>query len=388
MKSFRPAHFGLLASLLAWSGVLLAQGPSRIADDMGESTPRRHAPRRKVVKKKKPKGKAKPADAGAAAVAPRPADALAVGAPDAGTDAAPPPAVASRPADDDEEDDDDEEEDTHPASATADGGASPRPPRKRTLDGGSDAGGDADADDEDEDDDESTDEDEDTAYELGVEVATESRLVWRGLPESRGAVLQSSGWAGAYGFSVEGWASYLLNSEGTFDPMTVVGADLAAGYAFTIGDFRFKPEVTLLYFPEGLSSSTTAEASLGASYRLGGGFHVVSGANIDVSIEPGAYFGTFGLAWGRAKPPWTVKALADVGWASDKYNHEYLAKSVTAIDVVHAGVSARYDVGSVLYLELHVDLSRLVAPAISGSVQEPTLFVGGAAVGLDWSVAR
>jgi hypothetical protein len=142
----------------------------------------------------------------------------------------------------------------------------------------------------------------------------------------------------------------------------------------------------MLYFPEGLSS-TTAEASLGASYRLGD-FHVVSGTNVDVSVEPGAYFGTLGLTWGRAKPPWTVKVLADVGWATGKYNYEYLGRNVAAIDVVHAGASARYDLDSVFYLELHIDGSRLVAPTLVGSVWEPTLIVGGAAFGVDWSVDR
>src|SRR5262249_50248587 len=150
-------------------------------------------------------------------------------------------------------------------------------------------------------------------------LATESRVVWRGLPESRGAVLQSSAWAGIYGLSLEGWASYLLNTEGPFDPMSVVGADLTASYAFSIGDFRLRPGLTLLYFPEGLASSTTAEASLGASYALGD-FHVVSGTNFDVLLQPGAYFGTLGLTWGHASAPWTVKALADVGWATGKYN--------------------------------------------------------------------
>jgi hypothetical protein len=231
------------------------------------------------------------------------------------------------------------------------------------------------------------DDDEDTAYELGAELATESRLVWRGLPESRGAVFQSSAWVGIYGLEIEGWASYLVNAEGPFDPMSVVGADTTASYTFSIGELRLRPGITLLYFPEGLSASSTAEASLGASYRLGD-FHVVSGTNIDVSIEPGAYFGTLGLSWGRSKPPWTVKALADVGWANQKYNHEYLGRTIDALDVVHAGVSARHDLGSVLYVELHLDASRLVAPALSGSVQEPTLIVGGAAIGLDWSVPR
>ena len=169
--------------------------------------------------------------------------------------------------------------------------------------------------------------------------------------------------------------------------MTVVGADGTASYTFAIGGLRFAPAITLLYFPEGLSSSATAEASLGASYRLGD-FRIVSGTNIDVWIEPGAYYGTLGLAWERARSPWTVKALADIGWASGYYNYEYLGRNVAAVNVIHSGVSARYDLGSVLYVELHVDASGLVAPTLIGSVEEPILVVGGVAVGLDWSVSR
>jgi hypothetical protein len=286
----------------------------------------------------------------------------------------PPPRQSGAAEDDDEEEDEDE-----PAAASDSDSGAPRRARKDGGDAGPDAGADDQGDDEDDDD--------DTAYELGAELAAESKLVWRGLAESRGAVLQSSGWAGIYGFSVEGWASYLLNAEGPFDPMTVVGADVTASYVLTLGHLRLGPGITLLYFPEGLSSSTTAEASFGASYALGE-FRVVSGTNIDVRLEPGAYFGTLGLSWGRARPPWLVKGVVDVGWATGKYNYEYLGKDVAALDVVHAGVSARYDLGSVVYVDLHVDVSTLVAPTLSGSVHEPLLIVGGAAVGLDWSVER
>jgi hypothetical protein len=372
----RLLRLGLATSLFAWSGILLAEGPGQLADDVGVSTPRHHPPRRKTPKKKgrtkQPKGGQPDAEAAGSPVA----------SSDGGADAGVPatarvPARPSR-ATGDEDEEDDEDEDPRPAGTEGDAG-SPRRPRKERADAGGDAGTD--------DEDEEENEDDETAYELGVELAAESRLVWRGLAESRGAVLQSSGWAGIYGFSVEGWASYILNSEGSFDPMTVVGADVTASYVLSLGPLRLGPGVTLLYFPEGLSSSTTAEASFGASYRLGE-FRLVSGTNIDLKLEPGAYFGTFGVSWGRARPPWSVKGIFDVGWATAKYNYEYLGKDVTALDVVHAGVSARYDLGSVFYVDLHVDVSTLVAPTLSGGVHEPLLIVGGAAAGIDWSLPR
>jgi hypothetical protein len=368
----RLLRLGLATSLLAWSGLLLAEGPGQLADDVGASTPRRHPPHRKTPKKKPRSKQPKRAQPDAE---PAGAASLDAGADASGTATTHVPARPARAAGEDDEDED-EDEDARPAGAEGDGGA-PRRPRRE----GADAG-DAGPDEEDED-----DEDDETAYELGAELAAESRLVWRGLAESRGAILQSSGWAGVYGFSVEGWASYLLNAEGPFDPMTVVGADVTASYVLSLGPLRLGPGITLLYFPEGLPSSTTAEASFGASYRIGE-FRVVSGTNIDLKIEPGAYFGTLGLSWGRARPPWSVKGIFDVGWATGKYNYEYLAKDVAALDVVHAGVSARYDLGSVVYVDLHVDVSTLVAPTLSGGVREPLLIVGGAAVGLDWSVGR
>jgi hypothetical protein len=358
---------GLVTALVASSGLVLAEA----ADDMG--APGRHAPRRKAPKKKAP---AKPKRARAAGTTgwPYPVDAS------ASTPAAAAPEASAA-------DDEDEDEDEEDAASTDAGAPAPRRPRKRRGDGGAAAGASTTSeDDEDDDEDDDADED-DNAYELGAELAAESRLVWRGLPESRGAVLQSSAWAGLYGLRIEGWASYLLNAEGPFDAMSVVGADLTGSYELAIGDLRIRPGATLLYFPEGLSSSATTEASLGASYRLGE-FRIVSGTNVDVRIAPGAYFGTLGMSWGRARSPWTVKALADVGWASAKYNNEYLARNVAAIDVVHAGLATRYDIGDVVYLELHVDMSGLVAPTLSGSVREPILIVGGAAIGLDWSVAK
>lgn len=354
MKASALVRMGLVAALLAWSGLLLAQGQNGVADDTGTSTPKHHAPRRKPPKKK-PRARKKPTvDAGAPDVAQPAIDASKV-----------------------EEDDEEEDEDAGVTEAAA-------PVHAASA---ADARADADDDDDDEDEDEGDDDESDTAYELGIEMATESRLVWRGLPESRGAVLQSSGWAGLYGLSLEGWASYLLNNEGPFGATSVAGADLTASYAFSVGDLRLRPSLVLLYFPEGLSSSTTAEASLGISYPLGD-FRIVSGTNIDIALQPGAYFGTLGLTWGRAKPPWTVKGIADFGWATGKYNYEYLGKNVAAFDVVHAGASVRYDLGAAFYFELHVDMSALVAPTLSGSLQEPTIIVGGAGFGVDWSTPR
>ena len=381
MRIFSLARIGLTTSLIAWSGLLFAEGPGRVADDMGVSTPHRHAPRRRTPKKKggtKPKPQSA-RDAGMRGVAPLE---KATACPDAGPTAAPAPLRAQVDAATDDDDDEDDEDERDAGSTSGDTGA-PRGARKRDGDSGAEAG----TNDEDDEDDEDDDDEDDTAYELGLEVAAESRLVWRGIAENRGAVVQTSGWGGLYGLSVEGFASYLLNYEGPFAPMHVVGADLTTSYAFSVGDLRFGPGLALLYFPEGLSSSTTAEVSLGASYRLGD-FHIVSGTNVDVSIEPGAYFGTLGFNWGRAKPPWTIKGVADIGWATGKYNHEYLGRDIAALDLVHAGASARYDLGSVVYVELHVDASRLIAPTLVRSVQEPTLMVGGAAIGLDWSVGR
>ena len=85
--------------------------------------------------------------------------------------------------------------------------------------------------------------------------------------------------------------------------------------------------------------------------------------------------------------PRSTCASPDVGWATAQYNREYLARDVAAFDVAHAGASVRYDVGSIVYVELHGDASRLLAPSVS-TIFEPPLVVGGAAVGLDWSIER
>ncbi|WP_394821649.1 hypothetical protein [Pendulispora albinea] len=224
---------------------------------------------------------------------------------------------------------------------------------------------------------------------FGAELGLDSRLVWRGLSETRGAVVRPEANVGFYGVTLSAWGGFLLNTEGEHHALHMAAGDVAVDYPVHLTkQLRFEPAVTLLYSPERFDSGMTAEIAIDLSYRLGD-FRLVNGNGIDIKDRPGAYFGTLGAAFAHdTGKRWTVDAFANVGVANATFNDEYIRRNVTAIDVAQAGVSARYHISSLFYFDLHAQISTLVAPSLRENVREPTLLIGGAAFGLDYTAGR
>lgn len=219
---------------------------------------------------------------------------------------------------------------------------------------------------------------------VGAEVDLNSRFLWRGLAESRGAVLQPSAWAGLYGFTATVWSSVMLVYEPPHSRFSLSAVEPSLEYTGILWDrLKVEPQVSYYYWSSDEAPRSTVEAALKLSYRLGA-FSVVSGNNFDLKTSPGAYWGVVGGEYERRFRHLTFSTSLDVAWATSDYNKSYLAMNVAAVDLVEAAVSLRYDLSDTLYLSLHSEASTLVALSLQRSVQEPTLVNGGVSFGVDY----
>ena len=73
----------------------------------------------------------------------------------------------------------------------------------------------------------------------------------------------------------------------------------------------------------------------------------------------------------------------DVGYATDRWNGQYLGKRVTTLNLVEGGLSARHDLTRTFYVTLHAEASTLLPASLRRSVHAPTLANGGAALGVE-----
>lgn len=233
-----------------------------------------------------------------------------------------------------------------------------------------------------------------SATSVGAEVDAASRFVWRGIAQSRGSVAQPSIWASAKGLSASVWANVVLNDEEGSAPRpararstpkarTWVNAVVpAVTYTYAWRALRVEPGASVYVNPSGVAAQTTAETSLNVACVLGS-LAFVSRNNVDVGAYAGAYFGTIGADYERSSRKLTIKTFVDLGWATKKFNEAYLHTSTVALNVVEAGLSARYDVSDALYVMPHTEVSALfLASALAP--RERVLINGGAALGVEF----
>lgn len=216
----------------------------------------------------------------------------------------------------------------------------------------------------------------DDAPALGAEADARSRFVWRGVAWSRGPVVQPSAWGEALGWSVEAWCNFMVEREAR-SPSAFV-ASLAHRFAWRA--LRIEPAI-VGYDMRARRTGTTAEASLELGLDLGD-LELVTTHAVDVARDPRIYFGTVGARYERELDHFTLSAEASVGWASAALNRDYFQREHGAVDVVEAGVGARYELTDAVYVAVHAAASTLVARALRAS-SEPTLASAGASVGFE-----
>jgi hypothetical protein len=232
-----------------------------------------------------------------------------------------------------------------------------------------------------------------SASSMGAEVDAGARFVWRGIALSGGSVAQPSIWASGLGFTASVWANVLLDDEESGAPRpararsttkarTWVNAVVpAVTYTYAWRAWRVEPGALVYVNRGGIAPQTTGEASVNVACVLGS-LAFVTRNNVDVGSYAGAYFGTLGAEYERSSRKLTLKAFLDLGWATEKFNAAYLHTSTAALNVVEAGLAARYDLSDTFFVMPHAEVSALLVP--SATVRERVLVNGGAALGVEF----
>jgi hypothetical protein len=222
--------------------------------------------------------------------------------------------------------------------------------------------------------------------EVGIETDARSLYLFRGLVYSDGPVTQSTAWVTTGGFSLYAWTNVAVSAaQGA---RTLDEVDAGASYAIERGDVTIEPAVDVYLYR--LSDAEhaqgaqryTAEVSVAFSYKRAGTTmftkHVV-----DAAGYRGAYFGEFGVSHVRRVMPRTeLSVSASLGWASPRFNREYIGTEKAGLGLVWAGTSITRPIGPHLYLRPHVEFSVVPDPRLRASLARPTNVSFGLAIGV------
>lgn len=225
-----------------------------------------------------------------------------------------------------------------------------------------------------------------SSLEAGVETDARSRYVFRGLVYSEGPVTQSMAWLSVDGLYLYAWSNVALPVAAGARRLDEV--DLGASYAFERGDLTVEPALDLyLYRPpeptsEDVADPHTAEVSVKVSYAIGGATlftrHVV-----DAGSYRGAYFGELGSTYERAISPRTdIGVSVQLGWASARFNREYLGVVRPGLGLVEAGVSLTRKLGRHFYVKPHLEVTTVPDGGLRAHIANPTVRRAGLAFGI------
>jgi len=223
------------------------------------------------------------------------------------------------------------------------------------------------------------DDDEDPVFSAEVQVDINSRLVWRGIAYTSGAVVEPSASVQFHGLTAEYWSAYTFRSESPDGHLVAVTPSLS--YELDWKNLYAEPGVVLYAIaPDKLRH--TLEATIELGYRPGA-LKAFSQSMVDVESYVGAYFGYAGLKYEhKLRSDLQFDGVIEVGYADGKFNQTYLNASRAALNLASAEASLRFNLTNYLYILPHVAFSTMLM--LRRQVTQPTLLTGGLAVGLEY----
>lgn len=220
----------------------------------------------------------------------------------------------------------------------------------------------------------------------GVETDAGSLYVFRGLVYSNGPVTQSKAWVSTRGLYVYAWSNVAMPPAASARRLDEV--DLGVSYAFERGPVTVEPAFdSYLYRLSDLEAATgatagTAEVSVTVSYAMGGAT-VYTRQVVDAYSYRGAYFGELGASFDHAVSSRTeIGVSAWVGWASSRFNREYIGPEEAALGLVGAGISITRRFGRHLFVRPHAEMTTIPAASLRAHLARPTNAIVGLAVGI------
>jgi hypothetical protein len=221
---------------------------------------------------------------------------------------------------------------------------------------------------------------DDTDFHLGAELDARSRFYFRGLPESRTAVLQPSFAASGLGFHA-GFFTNILADEG-IDRARFSALMPTLAYHLSLGPLTFTPALSYYDDLGPRSVRTTLEPSLGASITWGRA-HLATAHAFDVLSHPGAYYGTLAVGYERELDDATLQAAAQLAFVNADGARAIYGVERGGPALVQADVSSTSELTDEIYLDVHAEAGALLLPVARARAPDTGFLAGGVALGFE-----
>jgi hypothetical protein len=222
----------------------------------------------------------------------------------------------------------------------------------------------------------------DSSITFGAEADFNSRYVWRGIPFSKDAVMQSSVWISASDFTLTLWNNFVLNHEPNHGQVNEF--DLTLGYYKEWNKFSIEPSFNYYWYPNQEEAPATGELIVKFAYAINC-LELFTNQNIDLIEYPGAYFGDIGIGYTRElNPLLTFESSISLGWGSSKFNDTYLEISKTALNVAQCDIAVTYQPENCIYIRPHIAVSTILDHELKEQLDDSTIVYGGIAIGKEF----
>ncbi|MFB3895539.1 MAG: hypothetical protein ACE14V_04465 [bacterium] len=220
------------------------------------------------------------------------------------------------------------------------------------------------------------------AVSYGAEVDFTSRYIWRGMPFSEGAVMQTSVWVSAADFTLTLWNNFVLHHEPNHGQVNEF--DLTLGYGKEWDNISIEPSLNYYWYPNQEEAPSTGECIVKIAYTINE-LELYTTHNIDIKEYPGAYFGDVGLGYSHdLNPNLTFDGQISLGWGSSKFNDTYIGISKSALNVAQCDFAVTFHLENGIYFRPHIALSTILDHELREQFDDSTMVYGGMAIGKEF----
>jgi hypothetical protein len=217
---------------------------------------------------------------------------------------------------------------------------------------------------------------------FGAEADFNSRYVWRGIPFSDGAVMQSSVWVSKSDFTLTLWNNFVLNHEPNHRQVNEY--DLTLGYCKEWDTVSLEPSINYYWYPHQEEAPSTGELSCKLAYSINE-LELFTTQNIDIKEYPGAYFGDVGIGYTHEfNPQLTFDGSMSLGWGASKFNDTYIGIAKSALNVVQGDIAVTYQLENGVYFRPHLAVSTILDHELRQQLDDSTIVFGGIAIGKEF----
>lgn len=192
----------------------------------------------------------------------------------------------------------------------------------------------------------------------GMEFDINNQYLWRGISYNKGIVVQPGAWISYNNFTIGLWGS--LTSYDLHNSVKRNEVDLYITHNFNISGLDIENSVMYYLYPYQEDSPATAEYCLGISYPAGN-FTLDSKFTIDILQYKEAYFVEHGITYDyKLADKLYLTSSLSMGWASAKYNENYVGISKPTLSILSTDLSLSYQPAVYFNIKPHIQLNRII----------------------------